>query len=134
PGHIDAYSDIAKFANLIFNYPEMFLENPEITIINSTRSSGIANRIALNLKKFGFNVPDRDSIGSTKDPYDKTQVFATWDATNKIGIDPSSKTLESLSLFIFAPQQSVDANKYSKTPGPKIEIVLGKDYKMVVGE
>lgn len=134
PGHIDAYGDIAKFANLIFNYPLMFLENPEITIINSTRSSGIANRIALNLKKFGFNVPDRDSIGSTKDPYDKTQVFATWDATNKIGIDPASKTLEALSLFIFAPQQSVPMNKYSKTPSPKIEVVLGKDYKMVTGE
>lgn len=134
PGHIDAYGDIAKFANLVFNYPQMFLENPEITIINSTRSSGIANRIALNLKKFGFNVPDRDSIGSTKDPYDKTQVFATWDATNKIGIDPASKTLEALSLFIFAPQQSVPLNKYSKTPSPKIEVVLGKDYKMVTGE
>lgn len=134
PGHLDAYGEISKFANLIFNYPEMFLENPEITIINSTRSSGIANRIALNLKKFGFNVPDRDSIGSTKDPYDKTQVFATWDATNKIGIDPAGKTLEALSLFIFAPQQSVGANKYSKTPSPKIEVVLGKDYKMVTGE
>ena len=112
----------------------MFLENPEITVVNSTKSSGIANNIALYLKKFGFNVPDKDSIGSTKDIYPKTQVFATYDGELKIGIPATSKTLEALSLFIFAPQQTVTANKYSKTPSPKIEIVLGKDYKMVVGE
>ncbi len=134
PAHLDAYAETSKFANIIFNYPEMFLENPEITIINSTKTSWIANRIALYLKKFGFNIPDKDSIGSTKDPYDKTEVFATWDMENKIGIPPTSKTLEALSLFLFAPQQTVPANKYSKTPSPKIEVVLGKDYKMVAGE
>ncbi len=134
PTHIDAYAETSKFSNIIFNYPEMFLENPEITIINSTKSPGIANTVALYLKKFGFNIPEKDSIGSTKDPYDKTQVFSTWDMENKIGIPPTSKTLEALSLFLFAPQQTVPANKYSKTPSPKIEVILGKDYKMVVGE
>jgi hypothetical protein len=112
----------------------MFLENPEITIINSTKVSGIANKVALYLKKFGFNIPDKDSIGSTKDSYDKTEVFATWDPENKIGIPSTSKTLEALSLFLFAPQKNVPMNKYSKTPSPKIEIILGKDYKMIVGE
>lgn len=134
PAHLNSYASTSKFANIVFNYPEMFLEQPEISIINSTKASGIANKIALYLKKFGFNVPDKDSIGSTKDPYNKTQVFATWDEQNKIGIPPTSKTLEALSLFLFAPQQSVPTNKYSKTPSPKIEIVLGKDYKMVMGE
>lgn len=134
PAHIDSYAETSKFSNIVFNYPEMFLENQEITIINSTKASGIANRVALYLKKFGFNIPDKDSIGSTKDPYDKTQVFATWDMNNKLGIPPTSKTLEALSLFLFAPQQTVPTNKYSKTPSPKIEVVLGKDYKMVAGE
>lgn len=134
PTHLDSYADTSKFSNIVFNYPEMFLENPEITIVNSTKTSGIANKVALYLKKFGFNIPDKDSIGSTKDPYDKTQVFSTWDGENKIGIPPTSKTLEALSLFLFAPQQSVPVNKYSKTPIPKIEIVLGKDYRMIMGE
>lgn len=134
PARINSYADTTRFANVIFNYPEMFLENPEITVINSTKVPGIANNVALYLKKFGFNVPDKNSVGSTKDPYDATQVFATWDGENKIGIPPESKTLEALSLFLFAPQQSVPFNKYSKTPGPKIEIVLGKDYRMMVGE
>lgn len=134
PTRLNSYASTSKFANIVFNYPEMFLEQPEISIINSTKAPGIANKIALYLKKFGFNVPDKDSIGSTKDPYDKTQVFGTWDEQNKIGVPPTSKTLEALSLFLFAPQQSVPANKYSKTPSPKIEIVLGKDYKMIMGD
>jgi hypothetical protein len=134
PEHLNSYADTSKFANIIFNYPEMFLENPEISIINSTKNSGIANKIALYLKKFGFNIPDKNSISSTKDLYEKTQIFTTWDSENKIGISPASKTLEALSLFIFAPQQTVSINKYSKTPSPKIEVVLGKDYKTVVGE
>jgi len=134
PKNINAYAETSKFSNIVFNYPEMFLENQEITIINSTKSSGIANTIALYLKKFGFNIPDRDSIGSTKDLYEKTQVFATWDSENKIWISPTSKTLEALSLFLFAPQQTIPTNRYSKTPGPKIEVILGKDYKIAVGE
>lgn len=134
PEHLNAYADTSKFANIVFNYPEMFLENLEINIFNSTKVPGIAGNVALYLKKFGFTIPDKDSVGTTKDPYDKTQVFATWDEENKIGIPPTSKTLEALSLFIFAPQETVSANKYSKTPNPKIEVVLGKDYRMVVGE
>lgn len=116
PTHLGAYAETSKFANIIFNYPGMFLENPEITIINSTKTSGIANRVALYLKKFGFNIPDKDSIGSTKDPYDKTRIFATWDERNRVGIPPDSKTLEALSLFLFAPTESVPMNRYSKTP------------------
>ncbi|MFA6090623.1 MAG: LCP family protein [Candidatus Gracilibacteria bacterium] len=134
PTHLDSYVDTSKFSNIVFNYPEMFLENSEISIINSTKTPGIANTVALYLKKFGFNIPDKDSIGSTKDIYDKTQVFSTWDMESKIGIAPTSKTLEALSLFIFAPQQMVPSNKYSKIPSPKIEVVLGKDYKTVVAE
>ncbi len=134
PTHLDSYADTSKFSNIIFNYPEMFLENSEISVINSTKTPGIANTVALYLKKFGFNIPDKNSIGSTKDIYDKTQVFTTGDMENKTGIAPTSKTLEALSLFIFAPQQMVPANKYSKTLIPRIEVVLGKDYKMVVAE
>ncbi len=52
PNHLDSYADTTKFSNLIFNYPSMFLEKPEIAIINSTKTSGIANKIAVHLKKF----------------------------------------------------------------------------------
>lgn len=108
----------------------MFLESTEINVVNSTRKSGIANDAALFLKKFGFNVPDKDSIGSTKDPYPKTTVLFPWDETGKTGISPDSATLRALSLFVFSDPEAVSANKYSKTPGAKVEIVLGPDHAL----
>lgn len=130
PGQLGAYDEISKFTNLTFNYPEMFLESQEINVVNSTKSSGIANKVALDLKKYGFNVPDKNSIGSTKEVFPKSEIFYTWDAQNSVGIDPKSKTLEALSLFFFSPQTATPNVKYSKDPRPKIEIVLGKDYKL----
>ena len=114
PGNLSSYTDTRKFANLVFNYPEMFLENQEVNIVNSTKASGIAAKVAITLKQFGFNVPDKDSIYSTKDDYPKTQVLYPWDEVNKLGIDPKSKTLEALSLFFFSPQIPVAKNQYSK--------------------
>lgn len=130
PSNLSEYRDISRFANLVFNYPEMFLESTEINVVNATKSSGIANKAALFLKKYGFTVPDKDSIGSTKDPYPKTAVLYPWDEAGKTGINPESATLRALGLFIFNDAQSVPANKYAKTPGAKIEIVLGPDYSL----
>lgn len=105
----------------------MFLENPEVNVINSTKQSGMGNRTALFLKKFGFNVPEKDSVLQTKDPYEKTRVFFSWNTEGKTGIAPNSKTLEALSLFVFSDAEAVNSSKYAKIPGPKIEIVLGPD-------
>ncbi|MFB0964295.1 MAG: LCP family protein [Patescibacteria group bacterium] len=130
PSDLSEYRDIQRFANLVFNYPDMFLESTEINVVNSTKQSGIANKVALFLKKFGFNVPDKESIGSTKDPYPKTTVLYPWDAQSKTGIDPESATLRALALFVFSDAEPVAANKYAKTPGAKVEIVLGPDQSL----
>jgi hypothetical protein len=130
PGKIGEYRNINRFANLVFNYPEMFLERVEINVVNSTRQSGIANSAALFLKRYGFNVPEKDSVSSTKDAYAKTTVLHPWDEAAKIGIPPDSPTLSALSLFVFSNAEAVSENKYSKTPGPKIEIILGPDHSL----
>lgn len=127
PNDISQYDDIKRYANLVFNYPKMFLEDVEVNVVNATRVSGVANRAALYLKRFGFHIPEKDSIGTTRDPYPKTTVLIPWDEAGKTGVDPKSPTVEALSLFVFPDPQIVPANKYAKTPGPKIEIVLGSD-------
>lgn len=124
---VSNYTDISRFANLVINYPEIFLENIEINIINSTKSSGVANSFALYLKKYGFNVPEKYSVSSTKDIYTSTTVYYTWDDVLKSGIAPASKTLEALSLFVFRTPEPIPTTKYAKIPGPKIEIILAKD-------
>ncbi|MBP8016557.1 LCP family protein, partial [Candidatus Gracilibacteria bacterium] len=128
--NVSNYSVIIKFADIIFNYSEIFKENYEINFINSTKSNGLANKFAIMLKKYGFNIPEKNSIFSTKDKFKKTQTYYLWDSVNKIGVDPSSKTLEMLGQFIFTDQTPVTQAKYSKSLTSKIEIVLGDDYKL----
>lgn len=133
PGRIDHYDDIRKFGDMVFNSPGMFLENHEINIINATKYSGIANSEALELKKFGFNIPEKNSIGTTKDLYSVSTAFITWDAISKTGVDPSSETVTRLKEFFpkldtTASGAIVSTPKYSKSPTPKIELILGKDF------
>jgi hypothetical protein len=112
------------------NYPELFLEKYSIHLVNATKVTGLANKFALMLKKYGFNVPDEKSVWSTKDPYPKSEIFYRYDVVTKTGISATSKTLEALGLFIFAPQSSTSLPKYSKSPGTDVEIVIGDDYKI----
>lgn len=78
------YTEVQKFANLVFNYPEIFIENFTVHIVNSTKVSGLANRFALLYKKYGFNVPEEKSVWSTKDPFPKSEIFYRYDKTTKI--------------------------------------------------
>lgn len=130
PKAISTYDTIRKFANIVMNYPEVSLDKNEISIINSTKVSWLANRFALMLKKYGFNVPEKDSIWSTKDYTWKTEMYYKWDEKNKIWVSPDSKTLEALSQFILCDQKPLDSLKFSKSPWAQIEIVLGTDYKL----
>ena len=112
------------------NYPEVFLEKYTVHIVNSTRVSGLANKYALTLKKYGFNIPDMRSIWSTKDAFPKTTIFYRNDPVTKVGIPDDSKTLEALSLFLFSDELPTAAPKYSKEPGTDIEVVIGDDYRL----
>jgi LCP family protein required for cell wall assembly len=103
--NISEYSVIRKFANFIYNYPELFTENQEITLVNATRFTGIANNLAMELKKYGFNVPDKDSVSSTKDPFAQSGIWYVWNPESKVGIAPTSATIRALQLFLNIPIQ-----------------------------
>lgn len=127
PSKINAYTDISLFSHLIFNLPQMFIDQDEITVVNSTKLPGIANKLALKLKRFGFNVPEKNSIVSTKDAYPKSTIFYVWDEQAKTGISPDSATLTALSMFVYTPAEAMPEAKYSKLAGPRVEIILGQD-------
>ncbi len=57
--NISEYSSIQKFSRLIYGYPGIALEKEEVVIVNATKYPGIANKLALRLKKYGFNVPEK---------------------------------------------------------------------------
>jgi LCP family protein required for cell wall assembly len=132
--NISKYTQINKFANLVFNYPEIFLEKPEINFINSTKVGWLANTFAVEFKKYGFNVPDKDSILSTKEKIEKTKMYFIWDEKAKVWLSPQNKTLEAISQFLFCDQQPERELQYAKNPGTKIEVVLGNDYKLFLND
>lgn len=72
-----------KFCDIIFNAPEIFQEKAEINIINTTKVSGLANRFALVLKRYGFTIPEKDSILSSKERMPKSQILHVWDPQTK---------------------------------------------------
>lgn len=128
--NVSKYDSIQKFANIIFNMSDVFVEKYEINIVNTTKVSWLANKIAIMFKKYWFNIPAKDSIISTKERLPKSQVDFIWDETNKIWVNPNSKTLDALSQFIFAEQKQINKLNYSKNPWTKIEIILWEDYKL----
>jgi LCP family protein required for cell wall assembly len=130
--NVSEYSVIRKFANFIYNYPELFLENQEITLVNATKYTGLANNLAMELKKYGFNVPEKKSISSTKDTIAQSEIRHVWNAEALIGVAPDSATLRALQLYLGLPARAESAVKYTELVGPQIEIILGTDAKSVL--
>lgn len=132
PNNISEYTVIRKFANFIYNYPDLYTEAQEITLVNSTRLTGIANSLAMELKKYGFTIPEKNSISSTKDIYPTSTIYHVWSELDSTGVAPNSATIRALQLFLNIPIQAENALKYTELLGPKIEIILGADAKTVL--
>ncbi len=125
PSKISDYRDIRMFANIVMNYPEVILDHEEIYIVNATKNSWLANRFALKLKRFWLNIPEKNSIFSTKDPHDKSRIYNinTSIDTNK----KESSTLEILKFFFPVQIQTFSQPKYAQVAGSHIEIILAQD-------
>ena len=102
----------------------------EIVFVNTTKVGWLASKFATNLKKYWFNIPDKDSIFSTKDKFEKSKINYIYDEQTKTWVNPESKTLEALSQFIFTQQEKVVDFSYTKNPNTKIEIILWSDYRL----
>jgi hypothetical protein len=121
---VSDYSDILRFTNVIFNYPQIFAQSDKINIFNSTKVSGLATLWGNFLTKYWFTIPERDSVWNTSwVKYDKSIILY-----NNLAED--SKTLESLKLFFLQTEfKKVEKPMYSTDPSTKIEIIIWKDYK-----
>lgn len=123
--NISNYSEIQKFTNVIFNQREIYTENYTVNIFNATKISNLARTIAAGFYKYGFNIPDHNSIGNTKGtPYPKTVILYNH-------IDENSVTLKAIQHFFNAPLQKTEMPLYSSDPNTKIEIILWDDYNTI---
>jgi LCP family protein required for cell wall assembly len=128
--NVSEYATIKRFVGMVANSPEIYLERSEITLVNATRETGLATKLATKLRKYGFTIADRESIVNTKDSITSSRIDyidTTLDPTQ--GIAPSDPTLSALQSFFHAPPTATGALNYTKLVGPKIEIILGPDAK-----
>jgi len=80
--NIENYSEIRKFAFIVINYPELWLENAKIQILNWIWKTNIrryywylkpiASKLAYELKNYGFNIQD---VKNASKVFDKTTDF-----------------------------------------------------------
>lgn len=126
--NLSNYTSIEKYTNLVFNYPKIYTENLKINVFNATKVWWLANEVADSLKRYWFNIPDKNSVGNTAgEKYPKSKILYT---TGSGGTIP--ETVEALELFIFGWSQKVEKlPKYSKENDVKIEIIIWDDYKLL---
>lgn len=127
---IDEYSQIQKFARMVFHYPEVTQSDINIKILNATKIPWLALKIANNLKKYGFNIPSKNSIWNMSlEDNSRSVVFYSW-------IEEDDKVLEALSFFIFSNKIKITPENYMlyfeeddlMYLNKEIRIALWKDY------
>lgn len=126
--NISNYDSLSKFMDLIFDKPNLYRENLQINIFNATRFIWIAGDFAFGLKKYGFNIPEKDSIWNARDKsYTWSIIFYSGDIRN-------SDTLSLLSdvLDIKLEERPDTLPLYSSDENTKIEIIVWDDYDRVL--
>lgn len=123
--NLSEYEIIHKFANLIFNNPDLFQENYKINILNSLKVNYLASLLTNEIKKYWFNIPEEKSIWNTKIIYEKSIIYY-----NKI--DEKSKTIQALKNFF--PEiifEKINLPKFTTESDINIEIIIWQDYKKI---
>ncbi len=125
--NISDYSEIKKYADLIFNNSEIYKENYKINIYNSTKVRWIAWDLATKLTRYWLNIPKYRGIWNIRD---KQHLQTTIYYNKKI---KGSYTLDFLKKILGdnVVLQQVEIPIKANDDEVKVEIVLWEDYKEV---
>lgn len=125
--NLNNYSKLKVYTDLIFNNPDIFIENPKIKIFNSTKTSWIAYKIANKLRKYWLNIPKKNYIWNIKDEnFLNSTIYYNSNIKN-------SKTLKFIKEKLNIKKAiEVSYPEYAMDSEIQIEIVLGKDYKEII--
>lgn len=124
---MDNFDNIKKYSSIIFNHPFISKENMEISIFNSTKVWGLAEKYSNELIRYWFIFPKSKYIWNTSwDKYEKSKIlyYSTWTTI--------PETVKVLEKFILWWSEKLEfEHKYSKNPNNKIEIIIWDDYKTI---
>jgi len=120
---LSEYKAFDSYMSLIFNYQEVFQESIPISVYNATQTKFLAGSLSDTLKKYGFSIPKKNSVGNIREKkFEKSILYYNSDSSNSATI---SLLWEILGMEIQSKQEAV-----LEWWAP-IEIVLWEDFTEV---
>ncbi|MDD2870675.1 MAG: LCP family protein [Candidatus Gracilibacteria bacterium] len=117
---LNNFEKLKKYTDIVLNYPKVYDENYQINIFNGVKVRNLASQLSNDIIKYGFNIPEKDSIGNADKIYEKSIIYYN-------NIDENSDTLKILNKFFDGKIIKTETPMFSETDA-KIEIVIGEDY------
>ncbi len=124
------YDRIHRFVDFVFHFPGIHTTQQPIVVVHTAASATYARNLLMEMRKIGINYDPSRVFKASTGAIERSHINIYWNSEYKIGIDPASDIAEALrTLDIRIPVNIVTSNEYVTADGPKIEIVLGADYK-----
>jgi LCP family protein required for cell wall assembly len=124
------YARIHQFVNFVFRFPWIHKAEQPLVMVYTKTTLSYAKNLLMEMRKIGINFNTNTVLKASTGEILQSHINIYWNEEYSIGIDPKSEIVEALKLLdIRIPVNIVTSNEYITTDGPKIEIVLGKDYK-----
>ena len=117
---LNNYSKVRKYINLVINYQELYDENYQINIFNSTKINWIAAKLSNDIIKYWFNIPEKDSIWNIQNDITKSIIYFNNIPENSITI----KIIKTLFKWkVIKTSYPIYSNNNSK-----IEVIIWEDF------
>lgn len=124
------YDRIRKFVDFVFQFPGIHTETQPIVVVHTTKSITYAKNLLMEMRKIGVSYDATHALKTSTGTIERSHINIYWNSEYNIGINPESDIVQALrNLDMRIPVNIVTSNEYVTTDGPKIEIVLGNDYK-----
>lgn len=124
------YEHIHQFVDFVFRFPGLHKVEQPLVMVYTKPSLNYAKNLLMEMRKIGINFNTNTVLKAATGEILQSHINIYWNEEYSIGIDPTSEIVAALKLLdMRIPVNIVTSNEYITTDGPKIEIVLGADYK-----
>ncbi len=114
--------DTKKFTQLLLSEPEVYLEKSQISVLNGTKTPGLAGRVASRLKNFGFHVIETGNYES------QNEIERSFFRKVSQKETPAMDTFLEDYLSLLPPFGEFDGENYPEDSLVDIQIVIGTDF------
>jgi LCP family protein required for cell wall assembly len=128
--NLSYYDRIHRFVDFVFRFPGIHTVIQPIVVVHTATSLAYSKNLLMEMRKIGINYDTSHALKASTGSIDHSHINMYWNSKYHIGIDPESTIVAALkTLDMRIPVNIVTSNEYVMDDGPKIEIVLGADYK-----